>query len=323
MPPHLLSQEERQVRSQNLLDQVRSRLLRTYFPLEDLVSGEEDQYLETWSEGNNILLRSLRTLLPFSQHLRRADLDHFVDHTLEPIVEASLRQIAYLQLAGIVNSTNAPIEIIYLTENEDHFWLRYVPENSRRIRELIYEGEHVYYLHSLLISYQGLEIQFNEVRVTTQNSSGQPQFPIATNPPRFVYTEGRTYAYSWITGNWGETEVNPDDRLINPGTFTNPPLVPQSIAFAFRNITPPIEDTSGPPESTDNLPPSSPQSTASGWSDQPEPWNPHLLRCWCEREVCSCGFRPDTPPTPPGIELWRPGQSVLPSIFGRRPPSPL
>ena len=65
MPPHLLSQEERQVRSQNLLDQVRSRLLRTYFPLEDLVSGEEDQYLETWSEGNNILLRSLRTLLPF------------------------------------------------------------------------------------------------------------------------------------------------------------------------------------------------------------------------------------------------------------------
>ena len=304
MPPHLLLQEERQVRSQNLLDQVRSRLLRTYFPLEDLISGEEDQYLETWSEGNNILLRSLRTLLPFSQHLRRADLDHFVDHTLESIVEASLRQIAYLQLAGIVNSTNAPIEIIYLTENEDHFWLRYVPENSRQIRELIYEGEHVYYLHSLLISYQGLEIQFNEVCVTTQNNSGQPQFPIATNPPRFVYTEGRTYAYSWITSNWGKTEVNPDDRLINPGTFTNPPLVPQSVAFAFRNVTPPIEDIPEPPESTENLPPSSPQSTVSGWSDQPEPWNPHLLRCWCEREVCSCGFRPDTPPTPPGIELW-------------------
>ena len=285
MPPHLLSQKERQVRSQNLLDQVRSHLLRTYFPLEDLVSGEEDQYLETWSEGNNILLQSLRTLLPFSQHLRRADLDHFVDHTLESIVEASLRQIAYLQLAGIVNSTNAPIEIIYLTENEDHFWLRYVPENSHRIRELIYEGEHVYYLHSLLISYQGLEIQFNKICVSTQNSSGQPQFPIATNPLCFVYTEGRTYRYSWITGNWNETEVNPDNCLINPGTFTNPPLVPQSVAFAFRNITPPIEEVSEPPESTENLPPSSPQSTVSGWSDQPEPWNPHLLRCWCEREV--------------------------------------
>ena len=118
-----------------------------------MIAGEEDQYLETWSEGNNILLRSLRTLLPFLQHLRCADLDHFVDHTLESIVEASLRQIAYLQLAGIVNSTNAPIEIIYLTENEDYFWLRYVPENSCQIRELIYKGEHIYYLHSLLILY--------------------------------------------------------------------------------------------------------------------------------------------------------------------------
>ena len=180
MPPHLLSQKERQVRSQNLLDQVRSCLLRAYFPLEDLVSEEEDQYLETWSEGNNILLRSLRTLLPFSQHLRRADLDHFVDHTLESIVEASLRQIAYLQLVGIVNSTNALIEIIYLTKNKDYFWLHYIPENSHRICKLIYKGEHVYYLHSLLISYQGLEVQFNEIHVTTQNSSGQPQFLIAT-----------------------------------------------------------------------------------------------------------------------------------------------
>ena len=36
--------------------------------------------------------------------------------------------------------------------------------------------------------------------------------------------------------------------------------------------------------------------------------------CLCQgREVCTCGYRPDTPPTPPHIQLWEPRDLVLPS----------
>ena len=36
-------------------------------------------------------------------------------------------------------------------------------------------------------------------------------------------------------------------------------------------------------------------------------------RCWCQREVCHRNYRPRTPPTPPGIMLWKPGSLNLPS----------
>ena len=55
--------------------------------------------------------------------------------------------------------------------------------------------------------------------------------------------------------------------------------------------------------------PSTP-STASELPPSSEAYTPHLEevehvpeRCWCQREVCHCNYRPRTPPTPPGITL--------------------
>ncbi|KAH9177656.1 hypothetical protein EDB89DRAFT_1902273 [Lactarius sanguifluus] len=62
-----------------------------------------------------------------------------------------------------------------------------------------------------------------------------------------------------------------------------------------------------------SLPASSPEteetnnSSNSGWGEEP-----NVGPCWCTQEVCICGYRPDTPPTPEGVVLWSPGVNYLP-----------
>jgi hypothetical protein len=47
------------------------------------------------------------------------------------------------------------------------------------------------------------------------------------------------------------------------------------------------------------------------WGAEPQfHWNTD--RCRCKKEVCDCGYRPDTPPTPPNIVLWAPRSVTLP-----------
>jgi hypothetical protein len=38
-----------------------------------------------------------------------------------------------------------------------------------------------------------------------------------------------------------------------------------------------------------------------------------LVACWCGIDLCTCGHRPATPPTPPYITLWTPSAHYLPS----------
>ena len=342
--PRLLTVEERQLRSQALFDTFRSQLLRLHFPESDLVQALNEPDLDVWSHGDNILVRSLRNLLPFGRHLVRSDVDTFVDHTLEHIAHAALEQLFYWHLAGTTNSLNEPLEHIILTEDEDRFWIRYIPQNSRIIRDLLYSEQHVYYLTRFYLTHDRIEIGFNEIRISTRPTPGQlqPLFPLSDYPPRLVITDGREYSYRWNTRVWTNSLRNPDQRIINPSTYYYPPLAPQSVAFTYRNTTPPIPTILEPPEVTpsrtllepdalasalaeipevlpvreDSLPPSSPQETStSAWSIPAEDWNPHYERCWCNKEVCTCGYRPNTPPTPPDVHLWRPHDETLPSIF--------
>ena len=336
--PRVISLEEQQVRSQVLFDTFRSQLLRLHFPQSDLVQALEDPELDAWSHGDNIVVRSLRNLLPFGRHLTRSDLDTFVDHTLDHVVSGALQQLYYWQLAGTTNSFREPIEHIILTEDETQLWLQYIPANHRVIQDLLYNGQHVFYLSRFYLTHDRIEIGFNEVRIITGPLAGQPRnVPISAFPPRFVITDGREYSYRWNTRIWTNSLRNPDQRIIDPLTFIHPPLAPQSLAFAYRNRTPPIQTTLPTlqtvldpealasarnelaevlPVAEDPLPPSSPtETTTSSWSIPQEPWNPHYDRCFCEKEVCDCGYRPNTPPTPPGIHLWRPHDNTLPSAF--------
>jgi hypothetical protein len=329
VPPIYPSVHQQRVRTSELFDTFRSQLRRLHFPDRNLIEGTEDPYIEIWSRGNTNLIRSLRSILPFASHLQRANLDWFVDHTLDRISQASLEQLSYWQLANRIDDQSEPLEHILIELNEDHFWLQYVPENAQAIRGLLYEGEHVFFITRFFLSHDIIEVGFDEIRISTRSPGGGQRFPLDANPPRFVITDGRNYSFRWNTGIWTNSLANPDDAIINPTSARFPPLVPQSTAFAFRAITPPIVAPSNTPlprivitpgsELVEpSLPPSSP-STTIDWDESPEPWNPHLRHCWCNKEVCDCGYRPDTPPTPTDIQLWRPGQNVLPSVFSRQP----
>lgn len=337
--PRPISVEERQLRTQALFDTFRSQLLRLHFPPQDLVQALEETNLDIWSHGDNIIVRSLRNLLPFGRHLVRSDVDTFVDHTLQHISRAALEQLFYWQLAGTTNSLNEPLEHLILTEEENQFWCQYVPQNSRIILDLLYSEHHVYYLTRFYLTHDRIEIGFSEIRISTRLAPGQPpqNFPLNEYPPRLVITEGREYSYRWNTQIWTNSLRNPDQSIINPLVYYFPPLAPQSIAFAYRNTTPPVSAVLEPPHTLldpealvdalrdfpetlpgreETLPPSSPRETSTSvWSEPQEDWNPHPLRCRCAKEVCDCGYRPDTPPTPPDIHLWRPHSQTLPSVF--------
>jgi len=334
VPPQPISLEERRLRSQVLFETFRSRLLEYHYHPQDLVQALEDPLFDIWSHGDNILVRALRNLLPFGRHLVRSDLDHFVDHTLELISRTAIEQLFYWQLAGTTNSLNEPLEHVVLTENETQFWNQYVPQNLPVIQGLLYENQHVYYLTRFYLTHDRIEIEFSEIRISTRPEPGRTtqSFPLTSHPPRLVITDGREYSYRWDTQVWTNSLRNPDQRILNPITYHLPPLVPQNIAFAQRNITPPgaaidpevlealqtvlndLPQISLPDE--ESLPSSSPPNTpASGWTIPTEPYNPHYDQCWCTKEVCTCGYRPDTPPTPPEIRLWRPYDDTLPSAF--------
>jgi len=336
VPPRAqpISLEERRLRSQVLFETFRSQLLRLHFPAQDLVQALEDPLFDIWSHGDNILVRALRNLLPFGRHLTRSDLDHFVDHTLEQISRTAIEQLFYWQLAGTTNSLNEPLDHVFLTENETQFWNQYVPQNLPSIQGLLYEDQHVYYLTKFDLDHGRINIEFSEIRISTRPEPGRTtqSFPLATNPPRLVITDGREYSYRWDTRVWTNSLRNPDQRILNPITYHLPPLAPQSLAFAQRNITPPLAATIDPaildPEALENalndlpqislpreetLPPSSPpETTTSAWSYPAEPYYEH---CWCNKEICTCGYRPNTPPTPPEIRLWKPYDDTLPSAF--------
>ena len=237
-------------------------------------------------------MRSLRNLLPFGCHLTRSDLDTFVNHTLDHVVVGALQQLYYWQLAGTTNSFHELIEHIILTEDETQLWLQYIPANHRIIQDLLYNGQHVFYLSRFYLTHDHIEIGFNEVRIITGPLAGQPRnVPISAFPPRFVITDGREYSYWWNTRIWTNSLRNPDQCIIDPLTFIHPPLAPQSLAFAYRNRTPPIQTTLPTlqtvldPEALANardelaevlpvteepLPPSSPTKTTTSGSQYPK-----------------------------------------------------
>jgi len=49
------------------------------------------------------------------------------------------------------------------------------------------------------------------------------------------------------------------------------------------------------------------------WESPPTMPEQPFPPCYCGIDICTCQWRPETPPTPTGIKLWRPGVNFLPS----------
>jgi len=310
-----ITDEERIRRAQSLFETHQERQLQALFPSESIVEANTDSSLLCWSENTQVV-RHLRDLLPFGRILGPIRFSDFFNNTLALIVKASQEQLLYWHLAGTTTRNNYPEESLLLWNSDDHFWFNVVPIYENILIEQILGGEHLQYLERFRLDHNEIQFAFYDLRLASQ----------ASHQNRLVTTEGREFVYKWRTQEWETTTTNPDQRLINPRIYYFPPDHPSTRNQEYANprIQVNQEELSEVLQEIiqEELPPSNPPSDVSNqsapssrseWDLNDPSWN-RQSSCWCEgKEICTCGFRPDTPPTPPSVVLWAPGFQYLPS----------
>ena len=287
----------------------RISFLEAYFPEGSIVNTTFDHQLDNWSSCQQVV-RSLRNLLPFGRHLEQWELDTFISSSLVPLVAAAREQLLYWHLTQATNDLNDPIDLLILTEEPRLFWEESVPPFSGEIRNNLHNANRVHYLTQFLLSNQKIEVTFNEIRLVNSPVAGTGlTFNLREE---LVATDGIELSYKWQDRVWETTLRNPDPNLINPEEFHRPNLVPAPVAtVAAATVRNEIESRPVLPRTPSPLPPSSPGTSVwNDWGVEPRYWNTD--RCRCKKEVCDCGYRPDTPPTPPNIVLWAPRFVTLP-----------
>jgi hypothetical protein len=115
--------------------------------------------------------------------------------------------------------------------------------------------------------------------------------------------------------------TTPEATLVNPRIFTIPISAPNTLGrdaeyqeqlntlleqtgdfFVSAKYWNSVESTETESQSSSPLP---------TFSISP-PSLPRLTVCQCGINLCWCNYRPDTPPTPPYIELWKPSEELQP-----------
>jgi hypothetical protein len=156
-----------------------------------------------------------------------------------------------------------------------------------------------------------IEVEFNEIQL----------LEIPRERPQLVYTNSKEYTYKWTTQQWDITIRNPETTIINPRVFTIPISTPNTLGrdakyqeqldklleqtndfFISTEYWNSVESTETESRSSSPLP--------TFFFSPPSP--PALTVCQYGIDLCRCNYCPDTPPTPPYIELWKPSQDLLP-----------
>ena len=309
-PVHI-PEDERILREQFFFESHRHHQLQTYYPEESLVDASRDELVSCWSDPP-VILKKLREELPFGRVTAPWDFETFRDQVLERISSYSLEQFLYWHLAQSATVNNHPAETVLLWVKDDYLWFIHIPPCRQEYIQCILAGERLRFIERFHLNYDQIQINFQELRLVTR---GEDSYDL-------VITNGVEYTYKWDTEVW-ETTLQNCDNFIDPEVFHHPPETPEDqelLEFAeaidLRNQeTCTVATAQIPNPWSEDLPPSSPPSPSvsevSGWNNSNNQW-PVYCRCWCTKEVCDCGFRPDTPPTPPSVVLWTPGNNYLP-----------
>ena len=336
MPPRTenrLSEDERRSRSQELFELIRQRQFNRAFPPETLLDLDETEEAEVWTP-HPIIHRPLFELLRFGRHINEYEHCRVHESILPRLVGVCENQLLYWHLSGAVTEANNPVDRILITENSGQFWFDYIPTVADRIRSDLLDDTHIYFVNRFILNHYRIELGFNEIRLRRTEEGSLS----------FVVVDAEEFTYYWTIGRWETTLRNPDTRTINPAEFHNAPnpvaysrvftpLPRSSIEERFSNQVPQATASIEEVSETDTIEidelielaaavegrPSTP-STGSELPPSSDAYTPRLEeiehtpeRCWCQREVCHCNYRPRTPPTPPGITLWKPGSLNLPS----------
>jgi hypothetical protein len=294
-----------------LFEPHRIRHLETLFPVTSRTNLLSKTEVDFWTEDPT-LLSNLFELLPFGQALLSDEYNNFIENTLPRIPNGVQDQFLYWHLATPPTSFNQPIESTLLWNNNINFWTCHIPPRLNDLTSRILGGEHIQYLEQFRLDYQEIRLTFQEIRLVTYSEERH------TCP---VITEGREFTYRWNNPVWEVTLENPDQNLINPRIHHLPQdTLDEELnsTYVYTALTELNDLTISDREERllqEDLPPSSGWTSRApvseiGWEDES---SRNTESCWCNREVCMCGYRPDTPPTPPSVVLWSPGLEYLPA----------
>ena len=328
-----LLEAKRRNHPQDLFELIQQRQFSRTFPPETLLDLDEAKEAEVWTP-HPIIHRPLFELLRFRRHIDEYEHCRVHKSILPCLVGVCENQLLYWHLLEAVTKANNPIDWLLITENSGQFWFDYIPTVVDQIRSDLLDDTHVYFANRFILNHYHIELRFNKIHLQRTEEGNLS----------FVIVDADKFTYYWSLGHWETTLRNPDTRTINPAEFHNAPnlvayswvftLLPRSsIEERFSNQVPQASASIKEVSETNTVNineliklaaavegrPSTP-STGSSLPPSSEAYTPHLEesehvpdRCWCQREVCHCNYRPCTPPTPPGIMLWKPGSLNLPS----------
>ncbi|KAH9179075.1 hypothetical protein EDB89DRAFT_1901127 [Lactarius sanguifluus] len=267
------------------------RVVTTYGHLRFTFDGQSTR-IDCWADPP-LVLKDLVNLFEFGETWDHNTFNNFQDD-LSAVVDTCNDQLLFWHLSDITT------EQLILWTKSDYLWFNHIPPQRDYLIQQLQAGNSVQYLDQFHLSYKEIEITFCKVWVVDREG-----------PPSLVITEGTELTYSWESATWETTLNNPDHSLVNPCVYHEPPTDPNNpelVELLTARRANPLSllaclslPTSSPEtEETNN-------SSNAGWGEEP-----NSSMYWCTQEVCICGYRPETPPTPDSVVLWSPGHNYLP-----------
>ena len=296
---------------QSLVSQLEERLLR--LNIVHLADLREQVQLTYWSEIH-FVTQALIDFLPFGYSLGPTKFYEYVDYQLPVLINRCRQTRAYWEIHPSYTHDQTPVSDITLSYDETFFWHYYVPAKTPEITQAILQGNRIRFLSRFYLSETEIRLEFQEIRIQ-----------ITDQGTRLIGALGKEYVHKWEETGWSATNINLEQTLINPVEFFLPILLPnaQGREPEYQRrlgiiLTQPdhlgIDDSYWNSVDSTEIASDLPSSTRANTPDLiPIPFPPPADHCGCGIDICYCdNYRPETPPTPPYIELWSPREYPAP-----------
>jgi hypothetical protein len=314
-----------------LFETQRRAIIDQHF--DDLTDLRTEPHIEFRCD-NPYLVTSLRRCLPFGHYLTTLQKNILTGGNYKArLITHSRSQFLYWYLARAETSLRAPVDHLAIYYESEHFWFNHIASNRAAIiHRLLDEQRPVFFLQRFSLTHTFLQLEIGELRLVTNSASpNQTAYNLVHIPSTTWHINWTTDGTILFNPTWQVTPNHHDPRLVNPPQpYFLPPSSPVN-SDTDSDTSDEIQyhlpiDINDAENDTDEeeylLARRLPRPLPSPSWEEPAPdpgWtaiNPYRRRpariCTCNGELCSCGYRPDTPTTPPHITLWTPGDQFLP-----------
>ena len=316
-----------------LFETQRRAIIDQHF--DDLTDLRTEPHIEFRCD-NPYLVTPLRRCLPFGHYLTTLQKNILTGGNYKArLITHSRSQFLYWYLARAETSLRAPVDHLAIYYESEQFWFNHIASNRAAItHRLLNEQRPVFFLQRFSLTHTFLQLEIGELRLVTNT-----ELPSLENRPThdLVHIPSTTWHFNWSTDStilfhpmWQVTPNHHDARLVDPPQpYFLPPSSPASSDLDSNSsddvqyhLPTNIDEEDDTDEEEYLLARRLPEPLPSPTWEQPAPdpgwtaYNPYRRRsariCTCNGELCSCGYRPNTPTTPPHITLWTPGDQFLP-----------